>query len=224
MAPVEEMIKIDFVSLFVSILIILAGLKVVFSLFEWFCKKFGIELKSQRERREDHEMIRANTQRLAELQAQHNEDDKKIKEDLSKFTQEIRDSVIQTREQMEQFRENRVSDRAQSFKIQKELQDSQDRIRDSLNNLSDRLSEMKAATDQRFADNEIKQNKRVQAELKDQISKIYIKCNDTKQISDMEIEVLEGLISTYEDYGGQNSFVHSVVQKEMYTWERVNPD
>ena len=40
----------------------------------------------------------------------------------------------------------------------------------------------------------------------------------------MEIEVLEGLISTYEDYGGQNSFVHSVVQKEMYTWERVNPD
>ena len=35
----------------------------------------------------------------------------------------------------------------------------------------------------------------------------------------MELEALEDLIDTYESFGGKNSFVHSVVQKEMYTWE-----
>ena len=36
------------------------------------------------------------------------------------------------------------------------------------------------------------------------------------------METLEGLIKTYEDYGGKNSFVHSLVQKEMYTWEHID--
>lgn len=231
MAPVQEMIEIDFVSLFVSILIIIAGLKVIVSLFEWFCKKFGIELKSQRQKREDHQMLIQTAQKLSELQIKHTEDvansmehDKKIKDELSQFTQEIRNSILQTQEQIQQFAENRVHDRAQSFKIQKELQDSQKEISDSVTVISQKLDDMQEKTDQRFEENEAKQNKRVQAELKDQISKIYTKCNATKQASDMEIEVLEGLIATYEDYGGQNSFVHSKVQAEMYTWERVNSD
>ena len=40
-------------------------------------------------------------------------------------------------------------------------------------------------------------------------------------INDMELEALEGLIEEYETAGGENSFVHTVVQKEMYTWEKV---
>ena len=224
MAPVEEMLAIDFVPLLLGILVIIAGLKVIVGLFEWFCTKFGIELKSQRQKREDHEMLISTAKKLSELQVKHSEDvaaamehDKKIKDELTKFTQEIHDSILQTQEQMKQFQDNRVNDRAQSFKIQKELQDS-------LASLSNKLDVMKEVTDSRFLANETKQNKREQNDLKNQISKIYIKCHETKQVSDMEIEVLEGLISTYEDYGGQNSFVHSVVQKEMYTWERVNPD
>ena len=37
----------------------------------------------------------------------------------------------------------------------------------------------------------------------------------------MELESLEDLITTYEAHKGFNSFVHSVVQKDMYTWELV---
>lgn len=36
----------------------------------------------------------------------------------------------------------------------------------------------------------------------------------------MELEALEDLIDEYESAEGKNSFVHSVVQKEMYTWEK----
>ena len=38
----------------------------------------------------------------------------------------------------------------------------------------------------------------------------------------MELEALEDLIDEYESADGKNSFVHSVVQKEMYTWEKVS--
>ena len=36
----------------------------------------------------------------------------------------------------------------------------------------------------------------------------------------MELEALEDLIEEYESADGKNSFVHTVVQKEMYTWEK----
>ena len=32
---------------------------------------------------------------------------------------------------------------------------------------------------------------------------------------------LEDLIEEYEAAGGENSFVHSLVQKEMYAWEKI---
>ena len=40
----------------------------------------------------------------------------------------------------------------------------------------------------------------------------------------MEKEALEGLIEEYEAAGGENSFVHSKVQKEMYTWTLVEKE
>ena len=81
---------------------------------------------------------------------------------------------------------------------------------------------MQENTNKRFKENDEKQNKRVQAELKDKIGQSYRYYHNVKQINDIELETLEGLIQTYEDYGGTNSFVHSLVQKEMYTWEHVD--
>lgn len=62
-------------------------------------------------------------------------------------------------------------------------------------------------------------NKR--ANLKDRISQSYRYHHSTKTITRMDIETLEGLIASYESCGGTNSFVHEVVQKEMYTWEII---
>ena len=57
--------------------------------------------------------------------------------------------------------------------------------------------------------------------LKDKISQSYRYYHSKGKINDMELEALEDLIEEYETAGGENSFVHTVVQKEMYTWEKV---
>lgn len=91
-----------------------------------------------------------------------------------------------------------------------------------MHSLEKKLTEMQDNTDKRFKENEEKENRRVQAELKDKIGQSYRYYHEVKKINDIEMETLEGLIKTYEDYGGKNSFVHSLVQKEMYTWEHID--
>lgn len=84
------------------------------------------------------------------------------------------------------------------------------------------IVEMKNENNTRFLANEQKENMRVQAEIKERISQSYRYFHSCGKISDMELEALEDLITTYENYGGKNSFVHSVVQKEMYSWEKYS--
>lgn len=67
-----------------------------------------------------------------------------------------------------------------------------------------------------------KRMKRERAKFKKDIKEIYQKCNVTKTVSHMDLNTLEDLITEYEEAGGKNSFVHTVVQKEMYTWEEVD--
>ena len=62
------------------------------------------------------------------------------------------------------------------------------------------------------------------ASLKDRISQAYRHYHDKKKWTKIDKETLEGLISSYESCGGTNSFVHELVQKEMYTWEVVDED
>lgn len=118
--------------------------------------------------------------------------------------------------------ENRVHDREQSFAIQKELTDAQKELAQSLFTISEKIDAMQAHTDKRFQESEQKNNKRIRAELKDKISRSYRYYHSIGKINDMELEALEDLIEEYEAADGQNSFVHSVVQKEMYAWEKVD--
>ena len=60
-----------------------------------------------------------------------------------------------------------------------------------------------------------------QASIKDKIERIYRESSVTKVCTDMQLETLKGLIQDYERYGGNNSFVHSVVVPEMYTWQII---
>lgn len=63
--------------------------------------------------------------------------------------------------------------------------------------------------------------KRDMAELKDSIRHCYSIYHDRGTITEMEKESLEDLITSYEDAGGKNSFVHNIVQKEMYEWQVI---
>lgn len=128
--------------------------------------------------------------------------------------------LMQTVEKMNQFTENRKQDREQSFQIQKELTDAQKELAKSLTDISQKIDVMQRRTDERFKKSEQKNNKRIRAELKDKISQSYRYYHALGKINDMELEALEDLIEEYEAAQGENSFVHSVVQKEMYTWEK----
>ena len=123
--------------------------------------------------------------------------------------------LIKTAEEMKQYSENRIQDRQQSLQIQKELTDS-------IANISKKLDQMQCITNERFQRSEQKNNKRIRAELKDKISQSYRYYHALGKINDMELEALEDLIEEYEEADGENSFVHSVVQKEMYAWNKCD--
>lgn len=118
--------------------------------------------------------------------------------------------IYSTKEKVEQYAENRVHDREQSFEIQRQLTDS-------INALSDKLDAMNLKQNEL----EEKHRKRIRAEMKDKISQLYRYYHERGKWNDMEKEAFNDLIDEYEDAGGSNSFVHTVVQPESYTWEVV---
>lgn len=133
---------------------------------------------------------------------------------------ELLNMLLNDHERMGAYEENRLHDRAQSFEIQKQLVDAQSKLAEQISEISNKIDENQKKTDQRFEQSEERNNKRVRAELKNEISEIYRKCHHTGKISSMRLEVLENLIEEYEDAKGVNSFVHSIVQPEMYSWEQ----
>jgi len=60
------------------------------------------------------------------------------------------------------------------------------------------------------------------AEIKEKIERIFRECHPAMTCTDMQLETLKELIDQYEKHGGDNSFVHSTVQKEMYSWHVIN--
>lgn len=139
-----------------------------------------------------------------------------------KNKEELLQTIKDNQTDIKTIMENRIHDREQSFAIQKELTDAQNKLSESLSDISKKIDDMQRNTDERFMESERKNNKRIRAELKDKISQSYRYYHELGKINDMELEALEDLIEEYEEADGKNSFVHSVVQKEMYTWEKVS--
>lgn len=134
----------------------------------------------------------------------------KREEDISKLVKEDHARI-------EKYEGNRIHDREQSFKIQKELVDA-------IQAINDRLDEMQRITEQKFKESRERDDKRTRAELKDRISQVYRYHHATGKWTSMEKESLKDLIQEYEDAGGLNSFVHTTVAEEMYTWEITDED
>ena len=74
MSEITELTKIDFSYVFIAVFVILIGIKVIVSLFEWISDKLGLETKWMRKRREEHELLLRTSQRLTALQEQYNRD------------------------------------------------------------------------------------------------------------------------------------------------------
>ena len=233
MEAIKEMLEVDFSALLITIITVILGLKAMASSFEWIIDKLGLETKWMREKRERSDLINKTAENLLALQKQHEKDisnsikhDDKIEKKFDEFINEMKTIIEGTDQKIDTFTQNRIKDREQSFKIQKELTDAQNRLSEAQNELSGLISnidkkidKMKKDTDTRFQTNEAKNNSRIRSEIKDRVSQVYRKHHVTQKISSMELEALEGLIDSYEKADGHNSFIHQIVQKEMYQWK-----
>lgn len=137
--------------------------------------------------------------------------DKNEEEDFQQLVFSLKDSVTELQKSMNQYEVNREHDRQDSRKIRDEMYKV-------MNTQSDGIRELKEA----ILEMERRNSKTKRAELKERIEKIYSECHPSMTCTDMAFETLKDLIEEYEAHGGVNSFVHSIVEKEMHNWKKVS--
>ena len=101
MDEIIELTKIDFSYVFIAVFVILIGIKVIISLFEWAVDKLGLETKWMKIKREEHDLLIKTSENLAALQQQHTSDmqysnkrDDEINRDIQKLTAMFLDKEI----------------------------------------------------------------------------------------------------------------------------------
>ena len=101
MDPIQELTTINFSYVFLSVFVILIGIKSVVSLFEWIVGKRGLETRWMRGKREEHELLLQTSHALASLQEKHEKDmlrsdrhDDEMKTDLKRLTNMFIDKQI----------------------------------------------------------------------------------------------------------------------------------
>lgn len=117
MNAIKELTTLDFSLVFVSVFIILIGIKAIVSLFEWFIEKLGLETKGMRKRKEKHNLLIQTSQGLIQLQEKHEEavrqsirHDEMIKADISSLTDKVNEiadtlSVMQKKDNETKLKE-----------------------------------------------------------------------------------------------------------------------
>lgn len=93
---IQELLKVDFAYVFISVFIIFIGLKAVVSIFEWIIEKLGLETKWMRKKREEHDLLIHTSKELSKLQERHKESveqsirhDEMIKNDILSLTNTV---------------------------------------------------------------------------------------------------------------------------------------
>ena len=119
MDSIQQLFQIDWKAFGITIFLVLLGLQTCIKLFQWFLfDLLGIETKSMRLKKHEHELLIETANELKRLSEKHKED-------------------------MDSFLNNRIHDREQSFSIQKELITSQENISKLINSLEKNLQKCK---------------------------------------------------------------------------------
>lgn len=102
MDAIKELTQINYGTLIIAICTILLAFKFMWTLFDWFIKLLGLETRSMRQKREEHELLIVTVQNLKELQKKQEEDvkqsiqyDKRIKDDIKILSNMFVDLEIQ---------------------------------------------------------------------------------------------------------------------------------
>lgn len=172
-------------------------------------KHFGIKTKSDL----DHELLIKTSQNLATLQDQHIKDmdefkkrqeenvaqsithDEKIRNELQAFTTEVRDAIDRLNAQMKQYNDNRVHDRAQSFEIQKQLNERSDDRDKKIESLMIGSMEL----------------------LGDKIDQRFSRYVALDGIPENEVEEFDGIFAAYKGLGGN----HKRAEKYRYVKDHM---
>lgn len=114
---IEALMQIDYSTLFISVFIVLIGIKGVVTLFEWFGEKYGIETRKMRKQREDHDLLAKTSNDLLILQKDYEEDiqqlikqDQQIQYNLATSISELKETIIKTQDDLKQFASKMVSE------------------------------------------------------------------------------------------------------------------
>lgn len=141
--------------------------------------------------------------------------DKNEEEDFHSLVYSLRDSVKELSDRVEKQQKDRDDE---LLKYRDDSRKIREKIYESMNKQSEGLKELTKTVLQI----QEKNSKTKRAEIKEKIERIYRECSPTQTCTDMAFETLRDLIEEYEEHGGDNSFVHSTVQKEMYKWKQVS--
>lgn len=131
MEAIQNLIHYNWFVVVSAIIAAMIAFKFLSDLFEWFVKKFGIETKSMREKRESKELLKTTAENLAKLQTRHTNDEEEFRNNLNNYIKESRADRKALHDEMKQYSQNRIADRQQSLQIQAELKDSIKAISDS---------------------------------------------------------------------------------------------
>ena len=131
MSDLKQLVEIDWWYVVIAIILLLVGIKFVWSLVDWFMEKLGIETKKMKEKRQEREELEATkelakitAENLDKLQEKHCKDEQEFRNNLNNYMEESRKDRRALHNEMTRFSENRIKDREQSIEIQKELKDS----------------------------------------------------------------------------------------------------
>ena len=132
---IKEALTFNWGIVIIGIALAVLIFKGVCELWDWFFRRFEIETKSMKERRETKEQLKATAdlakttaENLDKLETQHTKDEKEFRENLNRHMTESEKDRKALHQEMKQYSENRIKDREQSMKIQKELTSSMDRL------------------------------------------------------------------------------------------------
>ena len=147
---------------------------------------------------------------------------KNEEEDFHALVYGLKNSMIELGKKIEENRterENeRTHDREDSRKIREEMYKVMNKQSAQIEKQSEQIEELKNIT----LGIQKKNSETKRAEIKEKIERIYRECHPAMTCTDMQLETLKELIDQYEKHGWYNSFVHSTVQKEMYSWHVIN--
>lgn len=101
MDAIQKLLNINFSYVFISVFVILIGIKTMVSLFEWVIDKLGLETKRMRSQKAEHKLLLQTSQNLMVLQEKHKEDmeksdryDEEMRKDIKKLTDMFLDKQI----------------------------------------------------------------------------------------------------------------------------------